>query len=251
MTYLLTTIYDDVRTAIDEIALNDATFISDQDNDEMQTIIRQKVLQAADHVHLNADLSRFYGDEFVMLACPDPSRTEGARVYSYVDSSLVGHIVINSNHQDVTDNQRHNLLRLVHAMVYTPQGTERWSYPVNAVIQDHENEYAELRDPYFGASTERPAVALHRSFSVPLLSYDELELHKFGSATDTAIVRIIEHAQVTAQDQQETVAVDKNLYHAFILQLAALLLTTYNETDRANALFALATREMGIEPPQQ
>lgn len=242
MTYLLTTIYDDVRTAIDEIALNDATFIGNQDNSEMETIILQKVLQAADHVHLNADLSRFYGDEFVMLSCPATPASD----YAYVDSSLVGHIILNSisNNQGVP---HHNLLRLVHAMVYTPQGAERWSYPVNAVIQDHENEYAELRDPYFGASTERPAVALHRSFSVPLLSYDELELHKFGSATDTAIVRIIEHAQVTDQ----TIAVDKNLYHAFILQLAALLLTTYNETDRANALFALATREMGIEPPQQ
>lgn len=242
MTYSLTTIYDDVRTAIDEIALNDATFISDQDNDEMQKIIRQKVLQAADHVHLNADLSRFYGDEFVMLSCPATPASD----YAYVDSSLVGHIILNSNSNNQGVPHR-NLLRLVHAMVYTPQGTELWSYPVNAVIQDHENEYAELRDPYFGASTERPAVALHRSFSVPLLSYDELELHKFGTATDTAIVRIIEHAQVTDQ----AIAVDQNLYHAFILQLAALLLTTYNETDRANALFALATREMGIEPPSQ
>lgn len=247
MTYYLSTIYDDVRSAIDEIALNDATFISSQDNGEMETIIRQKATQAADHVHLNADLSRFYGDEFVMLSCPATPASD----YAYVDSSLVGHIILNSNSNNQGVPHR-NLLRLVHAMVYTPQGTERWSYPVNAVIQDHENEYAELRDPYFGASTERPAVALHRSFSVPLLSYDELELHKFGTATDTAIVRIIEHAQIaTDNNSQKTIAVDQNLYHAFILQLAALLLTTYNETDRANALFALATREMGIEPPSQ
>ena len=57
----------DVRRCIDEIALNDADFISGQDNTEMDAIIRSKVIDALRYVHGNADWSLIDSDVVVNL----------------------------------------------------------------------------------------------------------------------------------------------------------------------------------------
>lgn len=243
MTYTLTEIYTAVRTAIDEIALNDASFLSGQDNTEMETIIRQKACEAADCVHMTADLSRFYGDVLTTLTCPDSNRPG----CTSAGSDLVAHITLNGG---IDSQYEKNMLRFAHAMVYTSQGADRWSYPVTDLTYDHADEYAEIRDPYAGATVDRPAVAL-RHVRKTNSDSTELELWKLGSSSDIAAVRLIERAKITGSGGTEAIGIDKNLYDAFILQLAALTLATYNEEGRADTLFQLSNREMGIETPQQ
>lgn len=251
MLYNITDIYNDVRTVIDEIALNDADFVGDQDNSEMQTIIRHHAVEAADHVHLNADLKRFANDAAVVLPYPGTTERPGC---SYVDSDNVCHIT--TDYQPVGDSTDRtvNPLRMLWANVFAidqQQPLQKWSYPVTSCISDTDNEYAEVRDPYTGATIERPAVVYRTAYNDQYGGlHHEFELWKLDAQTDHAIVVVMPHAEITVVGGAEKISVDKNLYDAFIRQLAALTLTTYNEHDRAASLFQLANMEMGIEPQQ-
>lgn len=251
MLYNITDIYNDVRTVIDEIALNDATFVGSQDNSEMQTIIRHHAVEAADHVHLNADLKRFANDAAVLLPHPGTTERPGC---SYVDSADVCHITTDYQPPNDSTDRTVNPLRMLWANVFAidqQQPLERWSYPVTSCLSDTDNEYAEVRDPYTGATTERPAVVYRTAYNTQYGGlHHEYELWKMGANTDHAVVAVMPHAKITEDDGDEMIEVDKNLYNAFIRQLAALTLTTYNEHDRAASLFQLANREMGIEPQQ-
>lgn len=121
----------DVRKCIDEIALNDADFISGQDNTEMDAIIRSKVIDALRYVHGNADWSLIDSDVVVNLS--DVA----------IDGRLVGRVPLPEDY-----------MRLCYARFSS------WPLFLSDPIYWNDKEYALLSDEYATGTWERPKLGM-------------------------------------------------------------------------------------------
>lgn len=249
MRYDINDIYDDVRNAIDEIALNDADFIGSQDNSEMQDIISAKVEEAADYVHLNADIARMACDEVEELSYG--SEHVGGAILS---DDMVLTIPLTYQPQEGTP-YSHNPLRLISAMaIEVTEGTVAqyaWPWPVTEFIHETSPYYAAVRDKYTGANADKPAVVITNT-AANIVSSPAIEVWKMPTESASFSCRFINHAKLETEGNETApaVSIDKNLAKAFIYQVAALTLATYAENDKASTLFQLANREAGITPQQ-
>ena len=143
-----------VKVCIDEIGLNDAEFQGEQDNAEMDTIIKSKIGEALRFVLGNADWG---------LLEPDTVLTSAT-----VGSDLVGRVTLPDN-----------FLRVCYARFAS------WPLYLSDPIYWDDREYATLSDPYATGTWERPklAMVLHPSRT--------LELYKAKDTSDTAEVGIV------------------------------------------------------------
>ena len=80
-------IIDAVKICIDEIGMNDADFEGGQDNMEMETIIRSKIIDALRFINGNADWS---------LIEPDTVLTEASEAVA-INENLVGIVRLPDN----------------------------------------------------------------------------------------------------------------------------------------------------------
>lgn len=116
----------DVRTAIDEIGLNDGEFLPGTDEEQLETLIKGRLCEAVDWVHSSAALELMSGDEFTHVNVPDSTGSVS-----------------------VTD-----MIRFV-------QGKGNgWKNAVRELTEDGTAEYDMAVDEYVGASVDRPAVVL-------------------------------------------------------------------------------------------
>lgn len=207
-----------VRICIDEIALNDAEFTGTQDNTEMDTIIREKILEALRYIHEKAS------PEYLE---PDIVLTSGTAEGMTVDSRLVGHLALPDD-----------LLRVVYARF------QSWPLHVTDYILWGDPEYAMLHDPYATGTWERPKVALLRTPTW------KLELYSAYNADDGWEVGLLTLPKIDDDDGEETVGVSERLLPSLIYYLSGLTLLTYGE-QRADDMFNLALSLMGIATSAQ
>lgn len=206
-----------VRVCIDEIALNDAEFLGVQDNVEMETIIREKLLEAVRYIHEKA------GPE---LLEPDTVLSPANGQQMAIDSRLVGRMELPDE-----------LLRVCYARFNS------WPLHVTDYILWGEPEYAMLQDPYTTGTWERPKVALLRTPKW------KIELYSARDEQDEWQVGLVTMPQMRQQDGKDVVNVSERLMPALIYYLSGLTLLTYNE-QRADDMFNMALVLMGI-PTQQ
>lgn len=206
-------IQTDVKTAIDEIAPNDAEWVGEQDNTEANTIIDSKIEEAIDYVHLYANIGLMRGDVFVTVSC---SETDNG----------VASVILSSRH----------LLRFVRA--FAPD----WRYPVTEAYEPTDAEYAMAKDAYVGGSANRPMVTRAQVFDgEPPSAGDLFKLYKTEDTAANCKLTYIPVSQLTGNGY----AIDTNLYQAVIYRIAGLVMMTYGE-ERAKVLMDMSNTLMGI-----
>lgn len=208
-------ITDKVRICIDEIAHNDAEFTGDQDNSEMETVIREKIPEAVRYVMTYADAG---------LVEPDTVYTKEKNADAVkVGGDLVGRIALPER-----------FLRVCYARFAS------WPLYVSDVIRWDGGEYAMLGDPYVTCTWERPGIAV-----VPSPAGGRtLELYRAREAGEDFEVGIVTEPDTGTGGGDAEVSMPLRLVPALVYYLAGLTLMTYNER-RADDMFNQALLHMG------
>lgn len=210
-------IIKEVKICIDEIGINDAEFIGEQDNSEMETIIRQKILEALRFVYSNADWA------FIE---PDTILTELSGTDMNINNELVGHITLPDNY-----------MRLCYAKF------DSWPIYATEIIYWNDTAYSTLHDTYATGTWERPKIALVKT------PKNRLELYSAKEPNEKWKIGIITKPEIKIEeDGSENVYISDKLRPSLIYYIAGLTLLTYNE-QRADNMFNQAMILMGITPP--
>lgn len=222
-------IIKDVRICIDEIALNDSEFVGLQDNSEMETIIRSKIIDALRYVHGNADWSFLEPDTVFTYKTPEepsetpeqPEETPEEPISASIEENI-GKVVLPAN-----------FMRLCYAQFAS------WPLFLTEPIYWNDKEYATLSNAYSTGSWERPKIAM------TIHNGKTLELYKAKDENDIIQVGILTEPAITIKDGKDSVFVSEKLERALIYYIAGLTLLTYNE-QRADNFFNQAMVMMGV-----
>lgn len=210
-------IIDAVKICIDEIGLNDAEFEGSQDNMEMETIIRSKIIDALRFINGNADWS---------LIEPDTVLTEASEAVA-TNENLVGIVRLPDN-----------FMRLCYARFSS------WPLYLSSeqIIYWNETEYATLSDPYATGTWERPKIAM------VLNPGRTLQMYKAKTAEDNAEVGILTEPVINEdEDGEESIDISPKLLQALIYYISGLTLLTYKD-EHADSMFNQAMALAGITP---
>lgn len=219
MTKDVSAIIKDVRTAIDEIALNDADFTGVQDMEETDEIIRSKICEAADFVHGNASYD----------------------LINIKDAETVKSLTYSGEESTTGKTEEEGKVFLVYKpddMLRFLSGTMScWGEIILETTDAGTEDYVLAHDPKVGATPFRPAIAYGGTV---------FKFLRATSATDTATLKYIPVCDYdTKNAPTDTVSINSRLYNAFIYQLAGLTLLTLGEQSADN-MFNLAMTHMGI-----
>ena len=210
-------IIKDVRTAIDEIALNDADFAEGEDNQELDSIICSKIKEAVDFVHGNAaysiiDISDNSTDGSVK--CEEAKSTERADLVYVIQRPTDFH-------------------RFLFGMM------DCWGELVLETIDVGTEDYVLAHDPVVGATPYRPAVAYGG------LQFKFIRASKDSNTASLYYLPICGYDHTADNSTTKEITINNSLYTALIYQLAGLTLLTLGE-QRADDMFNLAMTHMGI-----
>lgn len=208
-------IIEAVKICIDEIGLNDAEFETGQDNMEMETIIRSKIIDALRFINGNADWSLVDPDTVLDSQSPDVS----------IDENLVGIVRLPQD-----------FMRLCYARFST------WPLYLSSeqLIYWNDTEYATLSDKYSTGTWERPKMAM------TLHPARTLQMYKAKSKDDAVEIGILTEPSVTTDDDgEEIIHVCPKLLQALIYYISGLTLLTYKD-EHADSMFNQALTLAGI-----
>lgn len=216
MDIAVTELIDRVKVCIDEIALNDAEFVSGQDNMEMDTIIRSKITEAVRFILSHADWGLLEPDEVVTQETEDSGFT--------IDENLVGRLPLPSS-----------FLRVCYARFLT------WkSYPSD-VIYWNDTEYAKLSDKYATGTWERPKLAIIRNPGLVL------ELYSAKTAGDGWVAAYVTEPDMSAIGEDDAkIGIPDKLLEPTIYYIAGLTLLTYKDS-HADSMFNQAMVLAGMQ----
>lgn len=208
-------IFRDVRVAIDEIATNDSEFLSEQDESELDGIIRGKLCEAVDFVHLSADLDLMMGDGFVEKEIDEDDET-----------------------LDVT-----GMLRFIMGK------RAGWKRSVREVYLEGSEEWSIAMDEWVGASVDRPAVLEEFDYGKRIMRL----LPETGDGKvvmlEKCVIKNDGEGDVVGDLPvlgNEYVVVDGLLYSAMVNYLSGLVLMVLNE-DRGENMMKSAMSRIGMD----
>lgn len=216
MNIAVTELIDRVKVCIDEIALNDAEFVSGQDNMEMDTIIRSKITEAIRYILSNADWG---------LLEPDAVMTQGTEGSGFtIDENLVGRIPLPGN-----------FLRVCYARFLS------WKSFPTGVIYWNDSEYATLADEYATGTWERPKLAIVRNPGLVL------EMYSAKTANDGWVVAYVTEPDTPGISEDDAkVDIPDKLLEPTIYYIAGLTLLTYKDS-HADSMFNQALVLAGMQ----
>ncbi|WP_300877902.1 hypothetical protein [uncultured Bacteroides sp.] len=210
-------IIDAVKICIDEIGLNDAEFEEGQDNVEMDTIIRSKIIDALRFINGNADWS---------MIEPNAVLTQASEAVS-INENLIGIVRLPEN-----------FMRLCYARFSS------WPLYLSSehIIYWNETEYATLSDQYATGTYERPKIAM------VLTPERILQMYKAKTAEDDAVVGILTEPAISKNEEgDETLDISPKLLQSLIYYISGLTLLTYKD-EHADSMFNQAMVLAGITP---
>jgi hypothetical protein len=209
----------DVRTVIDEIALNDSDFFGGLDNYELHEIVRQKLAEAVDFVHGNANANLV---DFSDASVKSKDLTNGASA----DDSSIG------SGFEYRIKKPNNFLRFIQGVM------DCWSEYVTETIDAGDPDYLKVQDEYSGASVLRPAI---------LWDGRQFRFIKGTSDKHKATVLYFERCSYdpNSTTPAESIEINQALYTALVYYLSGLVLMTYGE-QRADDMFNMAMTHMGV-----
>ncbi len=198
-----------VRACLDELGLNDACFMEeDQDSIELNSTIESKILEAVKYVHSNA--SHYLLDGIAL----DGSMT--------IDNDGAGRLKLPDN-----------FLRMISFKM------SDWIRPVCDVVTEYDAEYHKQSDEYARGTWESPVCALVKTKDGDMLEFYSC---KSGSATITHALYVplpvfedVKHLSC--------VSVCDKLEDAVVNQVAGLVLLTYKD-QHADSFINLAKSYM-------
>jgi hypothetical protein len=213
----------DVRTTIDEIALNDSDFFGGLDNYELHEIVRQKLAEAVDFVHGNTNTSLVdFKDSAVKSRSLDKSSedTEDKTKYGTISESYEYRIRVPEDYH-----------RFVEGVM------DCWSEYVTETIDAGDPDYRKVQDQYSGASVLRPAI---------LWDGRQFRFLRGSSEDNKATLIYFPRCEYDANENpNDEVEINRPLYTALIYHLSGLVLLTYGE-QRADDMFNMAMTHMGV-----
>lgn len=201
-----------VRSAIDELMVNDSSFLNQsEDEKNLTNVIIDKIGYALQFVIENAPVEKLDSSVFETLT---PAELEGF----FIDTMLVGHLRLPSD-----------LLHIIEARLSS------WAhFPIP--LSDASQEALMQQDQYARGSWDRP---------VNILTYDGSErvllMYSAKDSTDTLRFTFIRKPALTHYTSADSVSVPDQLEASLIYQIAGMAMTAFRE-DVANSLFAIAQR---------
>ena len=203
-----------VRAAIDELMVNDSSFLREsEDEQNLTAVIVSKIGYALQYVIEHAPLEKIDTDLLRPLS--------GSGGTFYVDADLVGHLKLPKN-----------LLRIVDARLSS------WSqFPIPQ--PSFSETYLMQQDKYARGTYDRP---------VNILTYNGsdryLEMYSAKDFTDTLLFSYIgkpSEESYSHENMNQEVSVPAQLEAALVYQIAGLSMLAFRE-DVANSLLAVAER---------
>jgi len=202
-----------VRSAIDELMVNDSNFLSQStDEENLTNVIIDKIGYALQYVIENAPVEKLDSSVFETLTPAEITDRFD------IDAMLVGHLRLPSD-----------LLHIIEARLSS------WShFPIP--LSDASQEALMQQDQYARGSWDRP---------VNILTYDGSErvllMYSAKDSTDTLRFTFIRKPALTHYTSADSVSVPDQLEASLIYQIAGMAMTAFRE-DVANSLFAIAQR---------
>ena len=232
----ITNIITDVRKALDEEALNDSDMISGSDDSELDSVIALRAVEAADFVHLRADIAQMALDatKTIQPSSSDiPPRVDDDEEDEPTPWSLAetGVPTPTSLGTDSSNIPATDMLRFLTAYA------DGWKAPVSALAIEGSAEHAMALDEFVGASPERPVAILSSSDIGRTITLLPVSHAGF-------FVRYIPKAVLGASNALD---IDANLYEAYINYLSGITLLSLGD-DRANDFIELSYNQLGISP---
>jgi hypothetical protein len=195
-------IVQDVRVCIDEIAVNDAEWLSDQDDKELSTIIKSKIEESLRYVLLTADLSFL-----------EPKVEE------------MDMVIKENGLKYASINLDDTFLRFVSAYV------DGWSHRVTEPILNNEKVYATLKNAITTGYPDNPKVAL----IIDVGEGKELELYGIPEGeTQARIAYIQDVATSKDQDDSEQYYIPTKVYRGLIYYIAGATLAVFGDARSEN-----------------
>lgn len=213
-----------VRICMDEIGLNDASFMDGTDNAALDTIIRSKIVDALRYVHGNADTDMLTPDAEAEIDCkPTDTTTDNAELAGVIDKKKKVSIVLPTD-----------LMRLC----YVKLG--EWVMALSEYILWTDKEYAKLQDSHATGTWERPQMAL-------TLKKDKKRVLELYSAKGIEATTCYMGYMEEPSDSGDGYNISDKLYVAFIYYITGLVLLTLKD-EHADSMFNQALTLMGISP---
>ena len=212
----VTKLVDDVMTTLREIDPNEASFVGDKDNADLQTLIESKIEATVDEVHQRASMKELSLDSAVELIYNGEESQKG---FVYKASTGILTVLLHSHTKGYED-QTHNvdMLRMVCAK------SKSWPFHVHNVVFPDDPLYEIVTDKYVGAQADFPAVTQQKRRLVldghHIIS-TVLELRCLSDKSDWAHITIIPRAKV----EEGMVDIDSNLYAKVVDAIATKIIT--------------------------
>lgn len=203
----------DVKVCFDEIGLNDAEFLTDTDNTEMDTIITSKIGDALRFVGLHADVG--YLEPTVVST--DVTAKDGMVDYKLPD----------------------DFLRMIYAQL------SDWLFAATEPIFYTEKEYATLKNPITTGYPDNPKVAITADKHLELYTTKRSDVKlSFGYIGETE--KVEEEDGTVNQVKVVKWPIPNKLYRAVIYYIAGLTLLTYKD-QHADSLINIALQMIGAK----
>lgn len=226
-----------VRKEIDEIRLNDASFIaSDIDGSELDTIILHQFGEAVNFCYDNADMSLLTPKQVPAVDISALAIGDGSNQSIRIDGapSTPGVMVERA------------LLGTQFARLCYARNTS-WNREVTEPLFWNSDASAKLHNWYTTGTPERPVVYINRDANTGgFVAY--LYCCKTGSSTQVAIIEKPSYNEASIGDGSTSLfeISDERIYRAAITYTAALTLLTLKD-EHADDLFNLAYQKMGLK----
>lgn len=199
----------DVKVCFDEIGLNDAEFLTDTDNTEMDTIITSKIGDALRFVGLHADVGYL---EPTVVTEEDIEKEDMTVTGGVVDYTLPD-----------------DFLRMIYAQL------SDWLFAATEPIFYTEKEYATLKNPITTGYPDNPKVAITADKHLELYTTKRSDVKlSFGYI-----------GEAKPNNNNEWPIPDK-LHRAIIYYIAGLTLLTYKD-QHADSLINIALQMIGAK----
>ncbi len=222
----------------------------------VSTIIA-KVRAKIDDATTTSDIEDRATDDIIKSCIPDALRW--CLLYAPSESLLVGTTTgtstasstTNTNDEDIIVSKDMDLLTESNSDVYyvkLPQNTLRilrirmatWHRAISRPIEESSEEYLELNDDTARATNDRPQAAIIRTNPTRIEVYPGVANGKVSLT-----YAVMPDLSNTGASDSDDVKVPINVQTSFIYYLCYLLLTAWNETNHAAAMFEVAKMNLG------
>ena len=276
-----------VKEILDEIGVNDASFISGADNGYMDTLIESKIDDAIQMIYMSADEalldteavgSTYIHTDNIVEVLEPPTQTEPDRKVSvgpvvkvYLTDKFVRFVSARiTNLYKVTKQPSHADVKVV------IPGHE-WSYPVYQFIPSTGPEYAKLKNPYTTGTEERPKVGFTITPSVVIggtnikalrtlelysltnvesieYEYDDSQItYEFEATADCQVIYKRERTKPTgviAASDNDTYNIGEKLIRPVMYCIAGLVLQAWRD-EHADSMLNIALTMAGVDVRNQ